>query len=103
MADDIKRMDIEEFQEEGYLQELNRRFLHPLGLALEVEVEDDGTRRLGGVWDYRGDPEGIAYGPDTMSEDKARNVEQQFLDRAEARTQALGFFVQPIDHPGVGS
>lgn len=36
MADDIKRIDAAEFQAEGYLQEVNRRFLHPLGLALEA-------------------------------------------------------------------
>lgn len=36
----IKHMPISEFRGEGYLQELNRRFLHPLGLALEVTVMD---------------------------------------------------------------
>lgn len=30
-------MSIAEFQSEGYLQEVNRRFLHPLGLALAVD------------------------------------------------------------------
>lgn len=29
-------MDVEEFRELGYLQEVNRRVLHPLGLALSV-------------------------------------------------------------------
>lgn len=29
-------IDIKEFREKGYLQELNRLFLHKLGLALEV-------------------------------------------------------------------
>ncbi len=28
-----ERIDIAEFQELGYLQELNRQYLHPLGLA----------------------------------------------------------------------
>jgi hypothetical protein len=32
---DIERMAISEFVDEGYLQEVNRRFFHPLGLALE--------------------------------------------------------------------
>lgn len=31
----IKYMDMAEFQEGGYLQEANRQFFHPLGLALE--------------------------------------------------------------------
>jgi hypothetical protein len=37
---DIAHMDIAEFRELGYLQEVNRRVLHPLGLALEVTVMD---------------------------------------------------------------
>jgi hypothetical protein len=32
----IKYISPEEFREEGYLQEVNRRFLHPLGLAIEM-------------------------------------------------------------------
>lgn len=40
MSADIKHMPIGEFRSEGYLQELNRLFLHPLGLALEVTVMD---------------------------------------------------------------
>lgn len=40
---EIKRIDVAEFRSEGYLQEVNRRFLHPLGLALEVtRVDDEG-------------------------------------------------------------
>jgi len=58
----IKRIDIDEFQEKGYLQEANRLFFHPLGLALEVIVdEEDGSMKLGGIWDYRNDPEGIVF------------------------------------------
>lgn len=33
---EIKRIDIGEFRELGYLQEANRQFFHPHGLALEV-------------------------------------------------------------------
>lgn len=36
----VKRMPVNEFRDDGYLQEVNRRFLHPLGLALEVTVVD---------------------------------------------------------------
>lgn len=34
-------------------------FFHPLGLALEVTVDDDGTEKPGGIWDYRDAPDGI--------------------------------------------
>jgi hypothetical protein len=62
VSDEIRRMDIAEFRDFGYLQEVNRLFFHPLGLALEVLVDDDGNvTMLGGIWDYRNDPEGINY------------------------------------------
>lgn len=38
--DTIERLTPAEFRDEGYLQEINRRLLHPLGLALEVFVDD---------------------------------------------------------------
>lgn len=38
----INRIDIKEFREQGYLREVNRRFFHRLGLALEVLVLDSG-------------------------------------------------------------
>lgn len=33
-----KKLDIAEFQQLGLLQEVNRRFFHPIGLALAIEV-----------------------------------------------------------------
>jgi hypothetical protein len=57
-----KRMTPKEFRELGYLQELNRQFLHPLGLALEMVIDTDtGAEAFGQVWDYRDDPEGITF------------------------------------------
>jgi hypothetical protein len=41
---DVKRMPVREFVETGYLHEVNRRLLHPLGLALEVGRADEPTR-----------------------------------------------------------
>ncbi len=55
-----KYMSIKEFIESGFLQEVNRRLLHPCGLALEA-VKDGDEWRLGGVWDARDDPEGIMF------------------------------------------
>ena len=74
----IKYMDAKEFREKGYLQELNRTFLHPLGLALEVKQETDGTETIGGIWDYRDDPDGIIYGLKDSDKDRIR----KFSDRA---------------------
>lgn len=41
----MKHIDIAEFQKLGYLQEANRLFFHPHGLALEVTVVDEGGLR----------------------------------------------------------
>lgn len=90
----IKRIDIAEFRQFGYLQEINRRFLHPLGMALEVLVAEDGTETLGGIWDYRDDPEGMNYGPGMIDHEKARQVYQAESDRFEARRAALGYWIQ---------
>jgi len=93
----IKRIDINEFVERGYLQEVNRRFLHPLGLALEVVIEEDGSAHLGGVWDYREDFEGICFaGGYADLAPKAETVEAEWQARVSFREKALGYIVQPI-------
>jgi hypothetical protein len=94
--EDIKRIDIKEFRERGYLQEVNRRFFHPLGMTLEVNTAEDGTETLGGIWDYRDDPEGMVYGPDTLSWGKETYVQRKWDEKAEHRMEELGFVVQPV-------
>jgi len=100
---DIKRIDIKEFRKKGYLQELNRRFLHPLGLALEVVIDDDGAEKLGEVWDYREDEEGIYY--DISNSDLNRQsefvtkksfIDTEFDSRLKTRKKRLGFDIEPI-------
>ena len=71
-----KMMDIEEFINEGYLQELNRRFLHPLGLALEASYDHKNEHQpwsLSGVWDCRENPEGIKF--KSLDEESVRKHE----------------------------
>jgi hypothetical protein len=92
-------MDAAEFRRLGYLQELNRRFLHPLGLALEVDIADDGTETIGGIMDCRADPEGVRYQSKESAGFVARcaAIDAEYLDRRTARAEALGYWVQPID------
>jgi hypothetical protein len=92
----IKRIDITDFREQGFLQEVNRQFLHPLGLALEVVVEADGTERLGGVQDYRDDPEGCIFGDGVMDPQKAENVDKLRAEKQPTRLESLGYVVQPL-------
>jgi hypothetical protein len=98
MTDDIKRMDIKEFRELGFIQEINRRLLHPCGLALEVIVDlDTGATSLGGVWDYRDDPEGMAFGEDVLDVEKAKSVEELYHSKDEVRNENFGWVTQPIE------
>jgi hypothetical protein len=92
----VRYLDIEEFRELGYLQEVNRLFLHPLGLALEVVVEN-GEERLGGIWDHRDDPDGIAFAPGLIDPEKAARVRRFYVVRCERRQRRLGWSVQPVE------
>jgi hypothetical protein len=97
---EVKRIDIKEFRELGYLFEANRQFFHPLGLALEINIDDKGNETLSGVWDYRDDPEGMLYDDKLMSSDAAKTkfefVNTQFEEKAKYRLEKFGFDVQPI-------
>ncbi len=99
-SDKIKRMDMKEFQDGGYLQEANRRFFHPLGLALEVMGDDDEdgnyvAEALGGVWDYRDDPEGMRFGKALLSPVKAEKIDKEWEEKEQTREENLGYMIQP--------
>lgn len=121
MTEPVKYIDIAEFRELGFLQEANRQFFHPLGLALEVVTEEcercggDGlnpdnthcepcgglgkTERLGGIWDYRDDPEGMEYGPGYgLDPEKAAYVDAERGNHAAHRFERFGLDELPIFH-----
>ena len=101
---EIKKMSPKEFRKLGYLQEVNRQFLHPLGLALEMVIDDEsGGESFGSVWDYRNDPEGIKYDLENSDQsridsfqEKADYVASEKARILESRTKTLGFDVEPI-------
>lgn len=97
---EVKRIDIDDFVRLGFLQEVNRIFFHPRGLALEANFENGKFVSLGGVWDYREDPEGISFGgSDLDSEEsriKARNVLKEFENHVPARMKRFGSPLQQI-------
>lgn len=95
--DYIKYMDIAEFRELGLVQEINRLILHPLGLALEVKVDETGEH-LGGVWDWRDDPEGIIFEGDIMERfaERATAIANMLEERGAYRLETLGYVIQPL-------
>ena len=81
----------------GLIQEINRRFLHPLGLALEILVDPDGRAiGLGGIQDHSDDPEGVIFPEDDLDPDKAARVDALIEERTFLRKTALGYVIQPI-------
>lgn len=112
----IKRIGVEFLRESGLLFEINRRVLHQFGLALEIYVAEEGSdlalvsrssagekvlftggEAFGQVWDYRDDPEGIAYGAETFrgGRSKFRRFMRTFgSKRLKTRKGRLGFIVQ---------
>lgn len=84
-------MDLNEFHDLGFLQEINREVLHPAGLAMEMYTDDEGNvTGFGGVWDYRDDPEGMFFGPGEISADKIRSVAEEQHRHAAVRRRVLG-------------
>jgi hypothetical protein len=97
-------MDIKKFTEEGYLQEANRQFFHPLGLALTIRAETDDVTGdvigpvLAGIQDFRDDPEGMIF--TEIDAEKAGKVLAAVKARGEPRRSALGYWIQPVlDQP----
>lgn len=97
MSKEIKRMSIKEFRKLGFVQEINRRLLHPCGLALEVIVNmETGEETLGGVRDHRDAPEGLCFGEGELSRVKAQSVLDLFNSKLAHRREAFGHIMQPV-------
>lgn len=88
-------MPLNEFRDRGYLQEVNRQFFHPLGLALFVEMDEDGdVARIGGIM-VADDPDG--YMLKRVDFDKAAFVQAEWDKRADLRRRLFeGAVVQPV-------
>jgi hypothetical protein len=92
-----KYLDLSQFRDGGYLAEVNRRVLHPLGLALALEEDAaTGEVRFIGVLDCRDDPEGIRFGSPSAYADKALLIVAEERRRRTAREAALGYWIQPL-------
>lgn len=96
-----KKIDIKEFVEKGYLQELNRSFLHPLGLALMVNINET-KYSLEYVEDCRDEDEGFYFGfKDRSNLDesirKKESIENLWNERIANREEKLGFMIEPIE------
>lgn len=107
-------MDIDEFVESGLLQEVNRRVLHPLGLALTVSFHvgdvfvglGDGMgvktvdrqkprASIEGILDFRAKPGGEAFrAPSTA---KAVSVAAMEAAQRPKRKAVRGYWIEPVE------
>ena len=96
-ASEVSRLSISEFRKLGFVQEINRKLLHPCGLALEVIVDKETEEEtFGGVWDYRDDPEGLIFAEGVLTEKKANSVSLLISEHGAIRRERFGWVVQPI-------
>lgn len=82
----------------GLLFEINRRILHPLGLAMEVEFPSDGgNSRVSAIWDCRKDPEGVVFEEKTFQAGSAKYKKYMNTKGTKAlasRKEKLGYLEQ---------
>lgn len=93
-----KKLDIQEFRELGYLQEVNRRFFHPLGLAIAISYDENySSYELSGIYDNREDLEGFIFDNAQLKLEKQEFIDNEFKKRANKRIEMFGNIVQPIN------
>ena len=96
-TNEIDKMDIATFVEIGMLQEINRLILHPVGMAMSVEIDDEGQCKLGDIL-ITEDPAGIHFSNESALSDKFKqkcdNLDSLRDKAKEARIRELGYFVQ---------
>lgn len=93
-------ISLKELIDFGYLQEVNRIFFHPLGLALQVSVDSkdpdaNNDAIAWGVYDGRSDDEGMNLVE--LDLEKAKRVSDEVERRKPIREKALGYWEQPIN------
>lgn len=96
--DSQKYIDIEEFVSKGYLLEVNRQFLHRLGLSMTVSRDNDsGKWSIVGFKDARDDPEGwIFVELDDLDKQRAAIVASELSEKDTYRQAKFGWVVQPL-------
>jgi hypothetical protein len=106
---EIKKMNLTEFRKFGLLQEVNRLFFHPLGLALEFSQDDKGNDSISGIWDYREDPEGVLFADSLLTlpdfHKKMKDVAEFTLAQHTKRLKTIGFIIQkpPLENDKTSS
>lgn len=99
--EDIKLVDIEEFEKLGFLQEVNRKFFHPLGFSLESITDKNSKEELYGIWDYRNDPEGNFFGRGIIKQSKIDYVEELRRNKIDYRISVQKEYNIKVNDEGI--
>lgn len=98
--DEPKTLDLQYFRDSGLLQEVNRQFFHPRGLALAVTLDENDNNKvvgIGPIIDSRDDIEGHCF--DKIDQDKVKNVKKMTRKFSKRRRELFGNIVQKQDYP----
>lgn len=97
---------IQFLRDSGLLFEINRTLLHPLGIAMSVQLPLEGEENTKdgviSLWDSTDDPEGIVYGHETFLSGAERYM--NYMDevgdpKLAERFDELGYYIQSIPDP----
>ena len=95
------KINLKEFVDAGYLQEVNRQFFHPLGLALEISKKGN-VYELDGLWDFRTIKGGIKFDEDIIGTkdfiNKANNIKSLQKEAKAIRKVLYGEITQKVSN-----
>ena len=90
-------MPVDDFVNMGLLQEVNRIFFHPRGLAMAIGVTEEGEHVIMGVRDHRDSGVGVIFNPTSPVDiDKYKSAEELLINRQNARQEKFGWTVEPL-------
>lgn len=97
----MQSVSLRRLTDDGLLFEINRRVLHPLGLALALQWDgDDASGEPDGVQLLAdSDPEGTVFAPETFVAGVSKVeafMEREGTARLDTRQKAVGFIVQEV-------
>jgi hypothetical protein len=96
MKEVVRFLPVETLVKSGIILEVNRQFLHPLGLAIEIDWKTRALR----VADFSHDSEGIIYGEEMLDPALSKKFMAVQKIRHARRRRRLGYVVQPFDGGG---
>ena len=93
--------------DQGYVQEANRRFFHPLGLHMAVQIvtDDPDSPFQIRVMDCRNVIAGVVYAPaedaceSSVRSRREKAIDRQWTRRAAVRRHRTGIVRQPVNAP----